>query len=113
MENSEFREFTMMLRPSFRMPSRKVLSGILLDSACSSIKAAMDSCIKAADYVSTVTDSWIDVNGRPIMNYIVLTPERSFLRAYIRRNSLILRYTLPISCLKSLKQSACRKLALS
>ena len=80
-ENSAFREFIMMLRPSFQMPSRKMLSGILLDNAYSSIKATMDSRIKAADYVSIVTDSWTDVNGRPIMNYIVLTPEPFFFKS--------------------------------
>ena len=84
-ENAALKERLALLRPSYELPSRRMLSGTLLDEAYDELHTKMRRQIASAQYVAIVTDSWTDVNGCPIMNYIVLTPEPFFYKSVYTR----------------------------
>ena len=87
-ENAAFKECFALLRPSYKLPSRQMLSGTLLNEAYDELHTKMLRQIAAARHVAVVTDSWTDINGCPVMNYIVLTPEPFFYKSiYTGQNS--------------------------
>ena len=75
-ENPHLMRAMSILRPGYEPPSRRQLSGRMLDDCHASIEAEMNAEISGAMYVSVATDAWTNVNGESVINFIVLMPTK-------------------------------------
>ena len=68
------------MNPSFKVPSRREVSGTLLSQEDEATTARVLDRIKAAEprSLTLVTDGWTDVNGDSVINYIVCDPKPMF-----------------------------------
>jgi len=65
-----------LLRPSYSLPSRDyTLTKKLIPAAYAKLQEDIKKAISDANYVSISTDSWTDVSGNSIMNFVVHTPK--------------------------------------
>lgn len=65
-----------LLRPSYSLPTRKhTVPKKLIPAAYSKLQEDIKKAISDANYVSISTDSWTDVSGNSIMNFVVHTPK--------------------------------------
>ncbi|KAH9123427.1 hypothetical protein LEN26_008760 [Aphanomyces euteiches] len=78
-EEKYLHEALSILRPDVAVPLRKDLSGYLLDTAYANATKQVKMYLNAlaVQCVSIVSDVWTDVNGDPVVNYIVTTPTMS------------------------------------
>lgn len=71
--NKHFLEFMAQLRPSFKVPSPKMLGGSLLADEDERVQAQLEDLVSRARHVSIVTDGWTDRASRSIINFMVVT----------------------------------------
>ena len=79
--NENWTDLFSYLRPSFNIPSRKVLSNRLLDAEYYKVKAIVDDKIESAPCVGVQLDSWTNIRNESIINFIVTTPTPVFLKS--------------------------------
>ena len=70
------KEFIKAVRPAYvtQMPSRKSLSGHLLDKAYGILKQKFDTWMNESKFYSIVTNGWSNTRNDHIVNYIVIVP---------------------------------------
>ncbi|XP_064475346.1 uncharacterized protein LOC135389209 [Ornithodoros turicata] len=77
-ENEYWRELFNLVRPSYPLPSRYLLSGPLLDAEFQRARIHVEELLKSASYLTLLTDGWTNIRGESIVNFIVATPEPQF-----------------------------------
>jgi hypothetical protein len=80
-ENSHWINFFKQLRPSFHLPTRKVLSNSLLDEESERVSNDVRSMLQTSEGIALITDGWTSVNQDPIINFILTTPEPLFYKS--------------------------------
>ena len=70
-----------ILRPGYKLPTRRQLSNKMLDDCYASLQLEMNADISKATYVSLATDAWTNVNGESVINFILLLPRPVFYEA--------------------------------
>jgi len=76
LENEHFVKALKLLRPAYSLPSRGyTLTKKLIPEAYDDLQSDIKKAISNAKYVSISTDSWTDVSGNNIMNFVVHTPK--------------------------------------
>ena len=79
-ENPMFRCFVSRLNPSFKILSRKQLSGRLLDESYAAVKKSVNQALNdPKDIVCLISDGWSSRSGDPVVNYMAISPEFSVL----------------------------------
>ncbi|XP_046600001.1 uncharacterized protein LOC124295157 [Neodiprion lecontei] len=79
-ENTYWQKFFNAIRPSFKLPPRRKISNILLDSTYEKVKGQVDEKIISARTVGMQCDSWSNIRNECIMNFIVTTPTPVFFK---------------------------------
>ncbi|XP_064475765.1 uncharacterized protein LOC135389662 [Ornithodoros turicata] len=77
-ENEYWRELFNLVRPSYALPSRYLLSGPLLDAEFQRQRIHVEELLKSASYLTLLTEGWTNIRGESIVNFIVATPEPLF-----------------------------------
>lgn len=79
-ENKHFIEWAKEMNPSFKVPSRREISGRLLSHEDEATSALVLERIRAAPpkSLTLATDGWTNVTGDYIINYIVCDPNPMF-----------------------------------
>ena len=72
-EDPSFAKALKILRPDVKVPSRKRLSGPLLNSSFTSVQKKVDGVLDAATMCIT-TDGWSNIKNEPIVNYMAASP---------------------------------------
>ena len=80
-ENKYFQQFVTALKPVYTLPSRKALANDILDEVYAKTQKAVGTPIEESKYVNIVYDGWTDINGRAVINFIVMMPHPVFLEA--------------------------------
>lgn len=76
-EQKEFKTMISMLRPGYTPPSRKTLSGTLLDKVFDQVNDNIVEQLEGKD-VTLVQDGWSDVHNQPVIASCVHTGNKSF-----------------------------------
>lgn len=76
-EQSEFKAMISMLRPGYSPPTRKALSGPLLDKVFDSMNTTVASDLDGKD-VTLVQDGWSDIHNQPVIASCVHTGSKSY-----------------------------------
>ena len=80
-ENQDVLDFFAIIRPSWKPPSRYVLSGSLLDAEFKKSSSDVEAIVESADVLAVITDGWTNVNMKPIINFILTTPTPVFVKS--------------------------------
>lgn len=67
-----------VLRPSYRPPSRKVLSTTLLNKEFQNVKHQVDENIRMANNLHLCLDGWSNIRNEGIINFVIHTPKPNF-----------------------------------
>ncbi|XP_034945950.1 uncharacterized protein [Chelonus insularis] len=79
--NIYWKDFFKTLRPAFSMPSKDQISNKYLNEIYEEMKSAVENKIKKAYSVGVQCDSWTNVRGESILNFVVTTPEPVYYRS--------------------------------
>ncbi|XP_040076165.1 zinc finger BED domain-containing protein 4-like [Ixodes scapularis] len=80
-ENRYWREAFKLLRPAFVPPSRHSLGERLLEAEYARVLTLVEEKVNAALCVTVLTDSWTNVRGESILNFVLATPKPIFYSA--------------------------------
>jgi len=80
-ENDHVQEFFAFIRPTWKPPSRFLLSESLLEAELKTSTEDVRSMIASADVLAVVTDGWTNVNMKPIINFLITTPTPVFVKS--------------------------------
>lgn len=81
MSGDRWNKFFKQLRPSFNPPSRKSLSGNLLDESFENNNKKAQVYLEKSDYISLIIDGWTNVRRDAIINIVAMTPKPVFLKS--------------------------------
>ena len=80
-EAPAFIEFCKKLRPSYELPSRRIISERLLNKEFENTQKSVKQLVNDAKFVSIATDGWTNLRNEPIVNFIITTPKPVFWKA--------------------------------
>lgn len=80
-ENKHWQIFFKTLRPSFRIPTRHLMSNKLLDEEYNRIEAGIKSKIGEATALGLQCDGWSNRRNEAILNFIITTPKPVFFKS--------------------------------
>lgn len=76
-----WRSFFKDLRPAFILPSKDAISVKYLNEVYNDVKIAVENKIKSASSVGLQCDSWTNIRGESILNFIVTTPDSVYYKS--------------------------------
>jgi len=75
-ENKFFIKFLHKIKPSFKPPTRRQLSGSILNNTYTALKLDINNIIdKQPEQMTLVTDGWSNTRGESLINYLLVTPK--------------------------------------
>lgn len=74
-ENAHWKAFFKHLRPAWTPPTRHNVSNLLLDQEFDFMKKMIDEKVKNAVAITVQCDTWTNIRGEAIMNFLLSTPE--------------------------------------
>lgn len=77
-ENIHWKNLFKFLRPAWTLPSRHEVSNKMLDNEYSAVKKIIDLKISSATSVTVQCDTWTNIRGEAVMNFLISTPEPVF-----------------------------------
>ncbi|KAI2504912.1 transposase [Fragilaria crotonensis] len=66
------------LRPDVKLPSRKDLSGRLLQSVHKKVKSKVDAWLKRDHFACVISDAWSNIRNESVINYMLVSGDISF-----------------------------------
>ena len=80
-ENQYWQMFMHMLRPTYDIPTRYMLSNDLLNKTYESVKKDVEEKIASSNTVTIQLDTWSNIRNEGIVNFIINTPEPVFYKS--------------------------------
>ncbi|KAL1914699.1 uncharacterized protein VTP21DRAFT_8110 [Calcarisporiella thermophila] len=77
-ENDYFQQFLSRVCPSCNVISRYRLANPLLSKTFKEVKQGIDLSIQASENLCLVADSWTNIRGESVMNFVITTPKPFF-----------------------------------
>ncbi len=78
MEEHHLLESLKKLRPDVKLPSRKDLSGRVLQSAHKKVKTKVDAWLKRDHFACVISDAWSNIQNESVINYMLVSGDVSF-----------------------------------
>lgn len=75
MDNPCWKELFSFIRPSYKIPSRYMVSGPFLEKEYKNVSTMVAEAIAAADSVGLAVDGWSNIRNEPVVNFVVTTPK--------------------------------------
>lgn len=69
-----------LMRPDYKIPSRYMISNPCLNAEYSKLMEDVNTRLQNANALGLVADSWTDVNGKAVINFIITTPKPIFFK---------------------------------
>lgn len=77
-ESPLWRDFLNRLRPSYTLPSRKMVSTTLLDKEYAAVKFSVDEQLKNSNVLHLQCDGWSNIRNESIINFVITQPNPFF-----------------------------------
>lgn len=75
-ENYDFQRFCNLLRPGYTLPSRNhMIPKVLIPAEYKEVQHRVKKFAEDSDALTISTDGWTDINGKSILNFVILNPE--------------------------------------
>ena len=74
-------DFVRSLKPAYNFPSRKAISGELLDKQYEKIQQAVDIELERSTSICLTVDAWTNCRNESVVGFTATTPKPFFLRA--------------------------------
>lgn len=77
-ESPLWRDFLNRLRPSYTLPSRKMVSTTLLEKEYAAVKFSVDEQLKNSNVLHLQCDGWSNIRNESIINFVITQPNPFF-----------------------------------
>lgn len=79
-DHPAWKTFFKSLRPSYTLPSRKVVATKLLDEKFDNMQTSLESNLEKSSNMHLQCDGWSNIRNEAIINFIITTPEPVFVK---------------------------------
>ena len=80
-ENYFLKKFFALLHLSHFLPTRRQLSGLILDRLYAEAKKCLEKIINSSDHLALVVDIWDNCNNLGVLNIMISNPESTFYKS--------------------------------